>query len=183
MTYRRTSRLSIRITKSGDVHVSAPIGCPKLVIKKFVDKNQEWIEKTWKNRVNEIHSRDAFYNQLPLETKGQRKEATIRLNAIIPPLVQKYSKLMSVAPAGISYRANTSRWGSCNVKSKRLIFSTYLLLLPDWCIEHVVVHELAHLLIPNHGPKFHAIMDQYFPRWKEARATTRQITRSESPAK
>ena len=183
VTFRRTSRLSIRITKSGEVHVSAPIGCPKREVKTFVYENQEWIEKTWEKRVNEIHSRNAFYNQLPLETKEQCKEATIRLNAIIPPLVQKYSKLMGVVPAGISYRANTSRWGSCNVKTKRLIFSAYLLLLPDWCIEHVVVHELAHLLVPNHGPKFHAVMDQYFPRWKEARATTRQITRNASPAK
>ena len=81
----------------------------------------------------------------------------------------------SLAPSAISYRCTKTRWGSCNPKTRRINFSTYLLLLPDWCIEHVVVHELCHLLVPDHSPRFYALMDRHFPRWKEARRETRRL--------
>lgn len=55
------------------------------------------------------------------------------------------------------------------------MFSVYLLLFPDWIVEHVVVHELAHLIEPNHGPRFYRVMDRHFPRWREAREITRKI--------
>ncbi len=53
--------------------------------------------------------------------------------------------------------------------------SLYLLLLPDWCQEHVVVHELCHLLEPSHNARFYTLMTQYFPRWRQARQHTRSL--------
>ncbi|MCR5512743.1 MAG: M48 family metallopeptidase [Prevotella sp.] len=48
--------------------------------------------------------------------------------------------------------------------------------MPEWCVEHIVVHELCHLLEPSHNARFHTLMDKYFPRWREARKEThRQI--------
>ena len=38
-----------------------------------------------------------------------------------------------------------------------------------------MVHELCHLLEPSHNARFHALMDKYFPRWREARKATRNI--------
>ncbi|MBQ1701387.1 MAG: M48 family metallopeptidase [Prevotella sp.] len=49
------------------------------------------------------------------------------------------------------------------------------MLLPKWCVEHVVVHELAHLIVPNHGKDFYAVMDRFFPKWKEAKEETKRI--------
>jgi hypothetical protein len=43
LTYRRTSRLSMRIVKNGDVHVSAPVGMPRREVEAFVNEHQEWI--------------------------------------------------------------------------------------------------------------------------------------------
>jgi hypothetical protein len=84
---------------------------------------------------------------------------------------------MGVKPEKITYKALKSRWGQCNVLSRSISFSLYLLLLPDWCVEHVVVHELCHLLEPSHNARFHALMDQYYPRWREARKATRNISK------
>ena len=95
--------------------------------------------------------------------------------ALVEPMVKRYSGEMGVKPQGISYKAMISRWGVCNVKARTVCFSAYLLLLPEWCVEHVVVHELCHLLEPSHNARFHALMDRYFPRWKEARRETRRI--------
>ena len=121
------------------------------------------------------------YEDRPLQTREERAEAKARMAAIIPPLVGKYAPLMGVSPSVVSYRASRSRWGSCNPSTRRINFSYYLLLLPDICIEHVVVHELAHLLVSGHGPAFYKVMDRYFPRWKEARALARRTERAASP--
>lgn len=67
--------------------------------------------------------------------------------------------------------------GSLQQENRPYLLQHLFALVPDWCIEHVVVHELAHLIEANHGPKFHALMDRYYPRWKEARKATREITK------
>ena len=92
-------------------------------------------------------------------------------------MVERHAKEMGVKPSAVNYKIMISRWGMCNIKDKSISFSVYLLLLPEWCVEHVVVHELCHLLEPSHNARFHALMDYYFPRWKEARKVTRQLER------
>lgn len=179
VTYRRTSRLSMRIAKNGDVLVSVPIGIPQETVTDFIEKNQEWIRKARVRTQDKLQQRNAFFGQLPLKTAEQREAALLRLEAIIPPLVEKYAHQMKVKPGRIIYQATISRWGCCHPRTHDLSFSAYLLLLPDWCIEHVVVHELAHLIVPNHSPRFYEVMDRFFPRWKEARQETKRISSME----
>ncbi len=179
VTYRRTSRLSMRIVKNGDVHVSAPIGMPRREVERFIEEHREWIIEARKKNLEHQQRRAAFYGQLPLQTRAQADDALLRLKALIEPMVERHSKEMGVRPSQVYYKAMISRWGMCNVKDRRICFSAYLLLLPQWCVEHVVVHELCHLLEPSHNARFHALMDKYFPRWKEARKETRQICKME----
>lgn len=177
VTHRRTSRLSIRVTKEGEVRVSAPWYVPKREINAFIDSHREWIEKALERVTQQQAGRNAFYDKLDISSPTLRKAAVARLDAIVTPLVERYSEQMGVSPAGISYRASKTRWGSCNTRTRRINFSLYLLLLPDWCIEHIVVHELAHLLEASHSPRFYAIMDRHFPRWRAARLETRRLSR------
>lgn len=165
LAYKRTCRLSMRIMKNGDVHVSAPIGMPKREIEAFVSEHQDWIVRARKNTAERQNQLTDFFNQLPLTTKIQKLEATERIRLMVEPLVQHYSKIMGVCPSSISYKPMKSRWGVCNVRQHYIRYSTYLLLLPDWCVEHVVVHELCHLLEPSHNAVFYALMDKYYPRW------------------
>ena len=76
LTYRRTGRLSMRIVKNGDVHVSAPIGMSKKVIEAFISQHQEWIVEARKKTAERQKQRTDFFNQLPLSTKAQKEEAT-----------------------------------------------------------------------------------------------------------
>ena len=179
VTYRRTKRLSMRIVKNGDVHVSAPFGLPRAEVKRFIEKNSEWIAQARKRTDERQKRRAAFFSQLPLQTRAQTDEAYRRMKALIEPMVERHAQVMGVEPSSIRYKPMISRWGMCNVKDKSLCFSVYLLLLPEWCVEHVVVHELCHLLESSHNARFHALMDRYFPRWREARrATNNQINQS-----
>ena len=179
ITYRRTSRLSMRIVKNGDVHVSAPIGMPKEEVMTFIEEHKDWIAEARKKTLNRQKQRAEFFSKLPLETDAQVDDAYNRLKTLIEPLVEKHSKVMGVKPSVVYYKPMISRWGMCKVKEKVICFSSYLLLLPEWCAEHVVVHELCHLLEPSHNEHFHQLIDQYFPRWREARKETRRICRME----
>ncbi|MDO4785023.1 MAG: M48 family metallopeptidase, partial [Propionibacteriaceae bacterium] len=57
-------------------------------------------------------------------------------------------------------------WGSCNHRTGRLTFNTGLTHHDPSCLEYVVVHELAHLLVADHGPRFRAILDHHLPDWR-----------------
>lgn len=183
LTYRRTSRLSMRIVRNGDVHVSAPIGMSKKVVAAFISEHREWIVEARKKTAERQNLRAAFFNQLPLSTKAQKTEATRRIGELVEPMIERYSKVMGVSPTSVRYKSMISRWGMCNVKERSICYSTYLLLLPDWCVEHVVVHELCHLLEPSHNARFHALMDKYYPQWKEARKETRKLAKGERSCK
>jgi predicted metal-dependent hydrolase len=63
----------------------------------------------------------------------------------------------------------STRWGSCNVKAKRIWLSLELAKKSDDCLEYVVVHELVHLLEPGHGPRFVAHMDGAVSNWRDLR--------------
>ena len=168
VTYRRTSRLSMRIVKNGDVHVSAPIGMPREKVIAFIEEHKDWIEQARKKTYERQKQRAEFYNKLPLTTRAQADEALKRLKALVEPMMEKHAKEMGVKPSIVYYKPTISRWGQC-----------YVLLLPKWCVEHVVVHELCHLLEPSHNARFHALMDKYFPRWREARKETHKICKLE----
>ena len=169
----------MRIVKNGDVHISAPVGTSRRDVEAFIDDHQEWIVEARKKTAERVNQRATFFNQLPMTTKANKAEAKERARALTEPMIEQYSKIMGVSPFSVRYKPMISRWGMCNVKEHSICFSTYLLLLPDWCVEHVVVHELCHLLEPSHNAYFHALMDRYYPRWKEARKETGKMVKGE----
>ena len=81
VTYRRTSRLSMRIVKNGDVHVSAPIGMPREKVMAFIEEHKDWINEARKKTFERQKQRAEFFNKLPLATRAQADEALKRLKA------------------------------------------------------------------------------------------------------
>ncbi len=168
----------MRIVKNGDVHVSAPIGMSRREVEAFIEQHRDWITEAREKTAERQTQRANFYNQLPLTTKKQKEEAQMRLSALVEPMVAHHAEEMRVRPTAVCYKQMISRWGMCNVRDRSICFSLYLLLLPEWCVEHVVVHELCHLLEPSHNARFHALMDRFFPRWREARKAARRSAAS-----
>jgi len=175
VTYRRTRRLSMRIVKNGDVHVSVPYGMPRAEVDAFLDGNRDWIVEARRKTLEREGQRSAFFNRLPLQTREQMADARRRLEVLTAPMVAHHAREMNVMPAQVSYRAMVSRWGVCYIKRRSICLSLYLLLLPEWCVESTVVHELCHLLEPSHNARFYALMDRYYPRWREARRETKRL--------
>ena len=61
-----------------------------------------------------------------------------------------------------------SRWGSCTPADRSIRISTRLRGMPGWVIDYVLLHELAHLIQPGHGPRFWSLLDTY-PKTERAR--------------
>lgn len=54
-----------------------------------------------------------------------------------------------------------ARWGSCSTQSGRIRISDRLAAAPEFVLDYVLIHELAHLRVAGHGPDFHEIVDGY----------------------
>ncbi len=70
-----------------------------------------------------------------------------------------------------------SRWGSCTPADGTIRLSTRLQGMPDWVIDYVLVHELAHLLEPGHDAAFWALVARY-PRSDRARGYLEGVSAS-----
>ncbi len=72
----------------------------------------------------------------------------------------------------IHVRQMRTKWASISAGG-RLTLNTELLLVPHTLGEFVIVHELVHLLAPNHGKVFKSFMDAYLPDWRDRDAELR----------
>ena len=72
-------------------------------------------------------------------------------------------------PASVRWVSNqNSRWGSCTPAEGSIRLSDKLRGMPGWVVDYVLLHELAHLLQPGHGPEFWQLLRGY-PRLERAR--------------
>lgn len=72
-------------------------------------------------------------------------------------------------PASVRWVSNQSgRWGSCTVDDRSIRVSDRVRVMPGYVLDYVLLHELAHLLVPGHGPRFWAELAS-FPRLERAR--------------
>jgi predicted metal-dependent hydrolase len=83
------------------------------------------------------------------------------------PLVERWERTIGVKTNAVGIKNMRTRWGTCNTIDKRVWLNLQLARFPEHCLEYVVVHELVHLLVKNHGPIFKDYMDRYLPDWRE----------------
>ena len=79
----------------------------------------------------------------------------------------KYEKIMGVHAEQLRIKKMKTRWGTCNIEAKRIWINYELIKYPIECLEHIVVHELTHLLETNHTPRFYALLGKYYPKFRE----------------
>lgn len=65
----------------------------------------------------------------------------------------------------IQLRNMNRKWASISTNG-RLTLNKELINLPNSLVEYVIVHELIHLLVPNHGKLYKAYMSSYIPDWQ-----------------
>ena len=80
--------------------------------------------------------------------------------------VERYSKLIGVSSKGFRLGSFKSKWGSCDSRRK-LAFNWNLIKAPHAVIDYVVIHELCHIIQPNHSKLFWQEVEKYDPSYKE----------------
>lgn len=74
--------------------------------------------------------------------------------------VNAWADRIGVQPGEIHIRPMRRKWASCSSRG-RLTFDAALLAQPQAFRDEVIVHELLHLKVPNHGRLFHALLRGY----------------------
>jgi predicted metal-dependent hydrolase len=109
------------------------------------------------------------------ETSPERRARLVesfraaRLRERLGALLDAWLVRLGEGPVKWTLRNMSTEWGSCTKTRRTLRFGLQLAQVPPACIEYVVVHELTHLRVANHGPDFKALMDARMPDWRERR--------------
>lgn len=91
------------------------------------------------------------------------------IRAAAGPLLEQWQEKLGVRLSFWGVKRMKTKWGSCNHRTKRVWVNLELAKKPLECVEYIVVHELVHLLEPNHGNRFISLMDKHLPDWRQRR--------------
>lgn len=116
----------------------------------------------------------------PGATKEKRAEVLYdwqkkQLHSFVKQTVSKWEPILGVKANAYYLQRMKTKWGSCNPKSSNIRLNTELVKKPKDLVEYVVVHELAHLLVPVHNEKFIALLDKHYSNWREARMELNEL--------
>jgi len=147
---RRKKTISAREV-DGAIHLYLPVGLAQDEELKYV----QWAKKRF-----ELRKRKK-------ELKAQNADEELEQRA--QELNERYfAGELSWNQMGYTTEQNARTFGICNTKNKTIRISDRLLTMPKFVHDYVVVHELAHLKVPRHGPDFWKLVERY-PKIERAR--------------
>lgn len=91
------------------------------------------------------------------------------LKAEIEKRLPKWVEATGLELSGWQTKYMTTRWGTCNTNTGKIWLNLQLAKKPMECLDYVILHEIAHLRVRNHGKEFIAILDEHMPYWREIR--------------
>jgi predicted metal-dependent hydrolase len=91
----------------------------------------------------------------------------------IAPRLDRATALAGSNYQDLTIRGQRTRWASCSAGG-RMSFNWRLLLAPERVLDYVVWHEVCHLQILDHSPRFWALVERHWPGYREDRAWLRQ---------
>lgn len=131
-----------------------------------------------KPRIRYVRTEGTLYFEFPNTQKIESAEIQLSLKTLIekmlrtdakkylPKRIEELAKEYGYTYNKITIKNNISNWGSCSTR-QNINLNLHLMRLNSRLIDYVIVHELVHTVIKNHGPQFKATMQNYFPDIKE----------------
>lgn len=89
-----------------------------------------------------------------------------RLKEIIPPLIEKWEKVLKVKVNTFGVKRMKTKWGTCTIEAGRIWLNLELIKKPVSCLEYIIAHEMVHLLERHHNDRFLSILSKHLPNWK-----------------
>jgi predicted metal-dependent hydrolase len=84
----------------------------------------------------------------------------------LEPLIEKWQRVLKAKLSSWRITKMRTRWGGCNSAARRAWFNLELAKVPLNCLDYIVLHELAHLIVRTHDERFVKILDKHMPDWR-----------------
>ena len=121
-----------------------------------VAEESEWVDR--------MLARLAAREQRIRRTDG---ELLVRAHRLISRYLAEHA--LTAVPASVRWVTNQNgRWGSCTPADRTIRISHRIQEMPDWVVDYVLLHELAHLVVPSHNARFWELVGRY-PKAERAR--------------
>ena len=157
---RRARRISIRMKDDGTVAVTVPKwGATLREAEAFLRSKWQWV----------MEHRAAVLARPRQDATPPSADELAALRSLLAELTSQWAARLSEDGVTWTMRAMKTLWGSCHIVRRRITYNTELARVPRELVEYVVVHELTHLKVASHGPKFYRLMDARLPGWQHLR--------------
>ena len=89
-------------------------------------------------------------------------------------IAYKWQEKLDIKTNRIQIMKMKNKWSSCSTKGN-ITLNSELTKLPKELAEYAILHELLHLIVPNHGKTFKALLSAYMPNWEELHNQLKQL--------
>lgn len=105
--------------------------------------------------------------------KWYKKQAKIIFKKHLDEIYKTFSR--KIVYQELRIRKMTTRWGVCNTKTKVITLNLELIKRDEKYLDYVIVHELSHLIHPNHSSKFWELVEENFPKYKQIKKEMKEF--------
>ena len=172
---QKARKLSIRINQQGEVRVSIPRFVSQKQAERFFLSKRQWVKKQLETlklkdclgslplagETIQISGKDFSVDRLKGENNSEaaiwrllQEEALSYLPSRVKELAEEHGYMIN----GIKIRRMRTRWGSCTAR-KSINLNSWLVMLPEYLSDYVILHELVHTRIPDHSSRFWEELD------------------------
>lgn len=172
---RRARNLAIRIGRSGSVRVTVPGYLSMKRAEAFVFSKEGWILEKISQQKNQengalkiVEGEDILIRGKAVRVELKANESSVEealwrilkkeASGYLPGRVQDLAEEYGLKYTGVKVRKMKSRWGSCTAKNG-INLNSWLVMLPDYLSDYVILHELAHTRHHDHGKRFWVLLD------------------------
>jgi len=191
----RARRVRVSVDGTGGIEVVLPRRAPERAAAQAVRELEGWIERrrrTLARAAAEVARPDGTVPYLGRDLRLVRQPGRERVHRrgdelLVPkrdagPALERWYRRQAraeIAPrldaataragsrySGLTIRGQKTRWASCSSRG-HMSFNWRLLLAPEEILDYVVEHEVCHLELMDHSPRFWALLESRVPEWRE----------------
>lgn len=188
---KKNNRNTYIRVKNGVIIATTNYLCTKKSIINLIKENEQSIKKMIEQDEKKINKKENFYyfgktydiiygfseiefTEDKIYAKDEKKLAKYInediYNIFLERLNYWYQLFEEKIPVpNLKIRKMTTRWGVCNIKNHNVTLNYNLSQYDISCLDYVIVHELSHFIHPNHSKEFWALVEKYYPKYKECR--------------
>ncbi len=150
---KKAKHLNITVKPFEGIRVAVPFGMSYQQAEEVLKSKRKWVEEHMsKAKQVEQEHEERKQDRPEIDKKEARTKLVKRLDELAREHEFTYNRVF--------IRSQKTRWGSCSGK-RNINLNVKLIELPEDLIDYVILHELVHLKINNHGAEFWSELDKY----------------------